>query len=182
VNLVLVGFMGCGKSTLGQAVAEELRLVFVDSDALVEARAGMSIRAIFESRGEAEFRRLERETLLSLCQERDLVIATGGGAFAMEEIAQALLDSGLVVYLKAPFDVLWERIKGDPERPLLAGEGAYERARSLFERRRPLYERAHKSVDAARSVDEVTRELVEVYHAWRKRGDEPQSGAGRAKL
>lgn len=174
MNLALVGFMGSGKSTVGQAAALQLGLTYVDTDALVEARAGMSIAEIFASQGEQAFRELERETLLALCEERELVIATGGGAFVQEPIAQALLETGLVVYLKAPFDVLWERIQGDPGRPLLAGDGAYERARALYERRQSLYERAHVSVDAARSANEIARELVEVYHAWRARGDEPQ--------
>ena len=166
--------MGCGKSTVGQLAAPQLGLTFVDSDALVEARAGMKIAAIFAAQGEEAFRRLERETLLELCRGRELLIATGGGAFVSDEVYGALRESGLVVYLKAPFDVLWERIKGDPGRPLLAGDGAYERARSLFAHREPFYERAHVSVDATRSPAEVARELVEVYHAWRARGDKPQ--------
>lgn len=174
MNLALVGFMGSGKSTVGRAAAQRLELAFVDSDAAVEARAGMPIPDIFARRGEEEFRRLERETLLALCDEQGLLIATGGGAFMQDDVRRKLLETSLVVYLEAPFDVLWERIHGDPHRPLLAGEGAYQRARALFERRRPVYEQAHRRVDAAKSPGQVVEELVEVYHAWRERSAQPR--------
>lgn len=175
LNLSLVGFMGSGKSTVGQRLAVELDMIYVDTDALVEAKAGMSIAEIFAQDGEAAFRELEREVILELCRQTDLVLATGGGAFMDPSVREVLLRSSLVAHLEAPFEALWERIRGDAGRPLLAGEGAYDRMRALFEARLPVYRLAHAAVDARRPVDDVVRELVEVYHAHR-RGNEPSRG------
>lgn len=171
-NIALIGFMGSGKSTVGQALARELDMVFVDTDAVVEQQAKMSIADIFARQGEPAFRELERDVILTLCRESDLVIATGGGAFMTDEVRQALLQSAFVAFLEAPFDTLWERIRGGTERPLLAGADALERMQSLYATRLPVYREAHVSVDATRQPDEVVQQLVEVYHANRKRGGE----------
>lgn len=171
-NIALIGFMGSGKSTVGRELARELGMVFVDSDVVVEQQAKMSISEIFARRGEPAFRELERDVILTLCRETDLVIATGGGAFMTEAVRTALLDSALVAFLEAPFDALWERIRDGTQRPLLAGDGAYERMRQLYEARLPVYRQAHVSVDATRRPEEVVRQLVEVYHGNRTRGGE----------
>jgi Shikimate kinase len=175
LNLALVGFMGSGKSTVGKQLAEELDLIYVDTDALVEAKAGMPIPEIFAKQGEAAFRELEREVVLELCRETHLVMATGGGAFINPSVREALLRSSLVAYLDAPFETLWERIRGDAGRPLLSGEGAYDRARALYQSRLPIYRTAHVTVDASRPADEVVRELLEVYHAHRRQA-QPRLG------
>lgn len=172
-NVALIGFMGSGKSTVGQALAHELDKVYVDTDAIVEHKAKMSIAEIFAREGEPAFRALEGEVVQALCRESDLVIATGGGAFMTEVVRRSLLETALVAFLEAPFDALWERIKGDPQRPLLAGDDAYERMQALYTARLPVYRQAHVSVDAARPPAEVVKELVEVYHAYRQRGGEP---------
>lgn len=171
-NIALVGFMGSGKSTVGRALAHELGMVFVDSDVVIEQQAKMSIADIFSQRGEPAFRELERDVILTLCRETDLVIATGGGAFMTDAVRSALLESAFVAFLEAPFDVLWERIRGAAHRPLLAGDGAFERMRKLYETRLPVYRHAHVSVDATRRPQEVVQELVEVYHGYQTRGGE----------
>lgn len=161
-NVALVGFMGAGKSSVGRKLAERLRLTFVDSDLLIEARTGKSIAAIFAEEGEERFRALEREAFQLLLQEQGLVIASGGGAFADEATRRLLLSAALVVYLEAPFETLWARVGDAEDRPLIrAGK---DRVRELFERRLPIYREAHVTVDAARPVDEVVEELVEAYH------------------
>ena len=162
-NLVLVGFMGAGKSAVGRRAAELLDLVFVDSDAVIEAEAGMSIPEIFAAEGEAGFRARERAILTQLASERDLALATGGGAFVDETVRRTLKASGVTVYLHAPFEVLWARVGSQPGRPLLAGEGAMERARALYASRQAAYREADATVDASQALDDVTAAVVEVY-------------------
>lgn len=163
-NVALVGFMGCGKTSVARLVAEELGFLFVDGDEAIVARAGKSIPQLF-AEGEAHFRTLEREVTVALAACQRLCIATGGGAFVDPAIQEALLSSSLVVYLDAPFDVLWERIKEDQERPLLKGPGARERMRALFLKRQASYQRAHVRVAADRPAVEVAEEIVKVYRA-----------------
>lgn len=163
LSVALVGFMGAGKSVVGRRVAERLGHTFVDSDLLIEARAGKSIAAIFAEDGEERFRALEREAFQLLTRERGLVIATGGGAFADEGTRRLLLDASLVVYLRASFETIWERVGSADDRPLI--RAGRERARELFERRLPIYQEAHVSVDADRPVDEVVEEVLQAYHA-----------------
>src|SRR5690606_8661611 len=117
--------MGAGKSTVGRRVAEELEMIFVDSDALTSGEAGMSIPEIFASEGERGFRERERRTLLRLANDEGLVIATGGGAFVDSLVRRRLCETGLTVYLEAPFSVLWERVGHKEGRPLLAGDDAF---------------------------------------------------------
>lgn len=169
--IALVGFMGSGKSTVGRLLARELDMVFVDTDAVVEQQAKMSIADIFARHGEPAFRELERDVILALCQESGLVIATGGGAFMTEAVRTALLEEAFVAFLEAPFDVLWQRIRKGTHRPLLAGDGAYERMQKLYQSRLAVYRQAHVSIDATLPPQDVVRRLVEVY-----RGDDGRAG------
>lgn len=162
-NLVLVGFMGAGKSSVGRNVADRLDLAFVDSDVLIEAEAGHDIPAIFEREGEAGFRARERSVLTAICAEEGLVIATGGGAFIQPDVRERLMQSGVAVYLEAPFSVLWRRVGQTPGRPLLAGRDAKERVERLFTSRLSDYQKAPARVDATRPLAEVVQAVVEVY-------------------
>lgn len=168
-RLALVGFMGAGKTTVGRLVAKELDYAFVDSDAVIEAKAGMAIPAIFSSHGEEVFRRLEREVLLDLCQEKRIVVATGGGAFVNDRVKEALKEAAVVFYLEAPFEVLWKRVGGDQNRPLLAGDDGKVRAQKRFEARQAHYEKAHIRVDATKDEAVVAREIVEAFHERTRR-------------
>lgn len=159
-NVALIGFMGAGKSSIGRRVAQKIGSLFVDGDGAIEAQAGKSPATIFEEDGEPAFRQLEREVTTKLSKGRRLVIATGGGAFLDVKIRESLLKHCFVIFLDAPFEVLWERIAGDPKRPLLAGEGAKERTRTLFEQRRPVYSKAHATVLAALPMEDVVNEIV----------------------
>ena len=161
---MLVGFMGAGKTTVGRLAARALNAAFIDSDAVIEARAKKTISEIFAQDGEAAFRALEQQTLRELSLEPEAVIATGGGAFADPELRELLNRRTVTAYLRAPFEVLWERIAGDPDRPLLRGEGAKERVRALLESRIPGYEQAKIAVDATGPVASVVEELLCKYH------------------
>ena len=146
-GIFLVGFMGSGKSTVGRALAEELGWGFADLDEDIEKREGMSISAIFDTRGEAEFRKAEtaalRERVRSVEAGRPWVIALGGGAFLSEENFQMVSNNGVTVWLDCSFATVERRLAGQHveynHRPLARDP---EKLRELFALRRPGYERA----------------------------------------
>ncbi len=120
--IFLIGYMGTGKSTLGHAVSGLTGIRFVDMDDLIEERAGMSVREIFSSRGEDEFRRLERDTLIELASQEDVIIACGGGTPCFNDNMELMNGSGVTVWLQAPIEVLHRRlVEGRNKRPLIAG-------------------------------------------------------------
>lgn len=162
-SLVLVGFMGAGKSTVGRIVAERRNMAFIDSDAVIEARAGKRISEIFAQDGEPAFRALERAVVIELAKEPDAVIATGGGAFVDPAVREALGRMTVTAYLCAPFDVLWDRIARGTDRPLAAGEDARRRLSALYTSRLASYEQARIVVDATLSPAEAAEELLRKY-------------------
>jgi shikimate kinase len=147
-NVVLIGFMGTGKSTVGQLAAQRLGWTFVDSDDWIVERAGKTIPDIFAQEGEAEFRRLETEALAVLLGGVNVVLATGGGAVLLAGNRQLMLDGGLVVALTAPQAVIVKRVSGDRNRPLLQGD-AERRVADLMEARRGAYDFAELTIDTA---------------------------------
>ena len=141
-NVVLVGFMGSGKSSVGRLVARTLQSRFVDTDRLVVDRAGMEIRDIFANHGEAFFRGEETRALRSLLGGRRLVVATGGGIVTIPENLAALKELGFVVWLTASEEMIWERVSRNTRRPLLHTENPRETVHNMLEARNPLYESA----------------------------------------
>jgi len=139
-NIVLVGFMGSGKSSVGRLLAGTLHGRFVDTDRLVVNRAGREITDIFASEGEAWFREQESLVLRSLLSGSGLVVATGGGIVIAPGNAAALKRLGFVVWLAASEEVIWERVSRNRKRPLLHTENPRETVRALLEKRNPLYE------------------------------------------
>jgi 3-dehydroquinate dehydratase type I len=133
--VVLVGFMGAGKTTVGHIMAERLGLPFVDSDVLIEQRQGREIREIFRADGEPYFRQLEHETVAGLVRGRDAVIALGGGAVE-DPRSRAVLRNAKVVYLRVSYDEALARVKSDEFRPMLHRPGLDE----VYRRRLSLYE------------------------------------------
>ena len=157
--IVLVGFMGSGKSTVGRLLAARLGVPFHDSDEVLEAREGRSIAEVFATDGEAAFRRRERETIAALLDGPEAVLALGGGA-VQDESTRAVLTAHTVVYLAASLDALRARVGDDPSRPMLQRAGV----EGLYARRLPLYEQvADVVVDSSGSpaqvVDTVLRAL-----------------------
>ncbi|HEX2294792.1 MAG TPA: 3-dehydroquinate synthase, partial [Actinomycetota bacterium] len=155
--IVLVGFMGAGKSTVGRALAERLRLPFVDVDSLVEVRAGVSIPELFERDGEAVFRRLESETAQEALRGPESVVALGGGALGDPAVTTAL-QWATVVHLDVSFGEAMRRVGDARTRPML-GRGD---PRALFDARRDAYARAADVVVAVdgRTPDEVAEEVA----------------------
>jgi len=133
--VVLVGFMGAGKTTVGRIIAERLGLPFVDSDVLIEQRLGRAIRDIFAAEGEAYFRQVEHVTVAGLVRGPDAVIALGGGAVE-DPRSRAVLRNARVVYLRVGYDEAMSRVKRDEFRPMLHRPGVDE----VYKRRLPVYE------------------------------------------
>lgn len=161
-NIVLIGFMGSGKTTVGKELARQLHMEFLDTDAYIEEQAGKSISDIFAEDGEAAFRKTETEVLTDLRNHvRNTVLATGGGMPLRKENAQLLKEIGRVFYLTAAPQVIYERVKGNSDRPLLQGENPYGKICSLMRERKPLYEEAADAVIDTNSdnLEEIIRSM-----------------------
>jgi shikimate kinase len=141
--LTLIGYRATGKSTLAQPLAERLGWSWVDADVELERRAGRTIREIFDTDGEPEFRRLERETLVDLLSQDRLVMAAGGGAVLNPDTRQEFKDAGPVVWLKASVATIEARLYGDEttadRRPNLTSSGGREEIERLLNEREPIY-------------------------------------------
>lgn len=158
-RIVLVGFMGAGKSTVGPLLARRLGWEFVDLDQEIEAEAGRPVSEIFAREGEAGFRARERAAAERVSARPRLVVAAGGGAFAAEETRAALCRGALTVWLRCDLEVLLSRIPRDGSRPLA---GSRATITALFRGREPSYALADVTVDTTRaSPDEAARAIAE---------------------
>lgn len=138
-NIFLVGMPGAGKTTIGRQLARRMHRSFVDADHEIEARTGVRIPLIFDIEGEAGFRERESKVIAELASRTDLVVATGGGAVLRAENRSALRQGGTVVYLHASPELLYERTRLDPNRPLLQVDDPRRKLEELFAQRDPLY-------------------------------------------
>ena len=144
--IFLTGFMGVGKTRVGRILAQQLGHCFLDTDLMIEQRAGKSIAEIFADEGEAHFRQLERDCVLETCQRPDAVVALGGGAITRADNIEAVRCAGILVCLKADVDTIFARVRRRSNRPLLAGlDPQAQRAKieSLLHERAPYYDQAH---------------------------------------
>lgn len=161
LNIVLVGFMGSGKTTIGRLIAQRLGFQFVDSDAVIVERAGMQVAEIFSKHGEAWFRDSESSTLESLHVLQRSVISTGGGAVLREHNRPLLRQLGFVVWLTASEDVIFERISRNKKRPLLQTPNPRQTVHDLLEQRRDIYaEVAQFTVETTHLSHEKAAETV----------------------
>jgi shikimate kinase len=167
-NIVLVGFMGSGKSTVGRMLARQLRFRFLDTDKLVEERAHLTIPEIFEKHGEAHFRECETSALESLRGIRRHILATGGGIVTVPGNIPLLRSLGFVVLLKADPDEIYRRVSRNSERPLLQVEDPRKRVLEMMATRQPLYESAaHFQVDNTRlRHEDVTAKIMDEAHRF----------------
>ncbi|MDR3069555.1 MAG: shikimate kinase [Propionibacteriaceae bacterium] len=150
--IVLIGFMGAGKTTVGQKLAKRLRLPFIDSDELVEAKTGKSIPELFDTVGESGFREIEAEAVVGALGGAQGVLALGGGSLASDEVRTALA-SHTVIWIEIGYAEALRRISGDANRPLLQGADLYAR----FTARQKVYEAA---ADLRLTVDHQTSSRV----------------------
>jgi shikimate kinase len=161
-NVYLVGMMGAGKTTVGRLLARRLKLRFIDADQELERRCGVKVPLIFDIEGEAGFRAREAQLLAELTALDGVVLGTGGGAVLSDDNRRRLAARGTVVYLHATPEDLFERVKHDRNRPLLATGDPLQRLRELHAQRDPLYRGiADLVVDTGRqTVLALTRELI----------------------
>jgi shikimate kinase len=160
-NIILTGFMGTGKSTVGRVLAQLLGYVFVDTDNLVAQRAGKPVSLIFAEDGERTFREWEASITEELVPHRGLVIATGGGLFTSERNAEMLEGTGPVFCLAAKPKEILKRIKASGEhRPLLDAENPQQRLEELLAERAPIYEKYEQIDTSGKSPDRVAKAIL----------------------
>jgi len=163
-NIILVGFMGTGKTSAGKQLAEELNMTFLDMDDIIEEREGRFIPRIFAENGEAYFRSLERELVRELSMKTGLVIGAGGGIVLNPDNVADYDRTGLVVCLSATPEVILERVGKDTNRPLLVGTDKMKTIRDLLGSRQKLYEAIPRRVDTTRlTLEQVVEKILRLY-------------------
>jgi shikimate kinase len=167
VNIYLIGFMGSGKSTTGRKIASSLRWSFIDTDRLIEEQNGLSVAELFTLRGEQYFREAERKALMTASARSRTVVACGGGTPCSEENIGIMKETGVILYLKLPVDILVSRLeKSKTVRPLLVNNGETdlkERVMELLEKRIGWYEQADIITDGqSTTIEKLTGQLAEI--------------------
>ncbi|MCW4013870.1 MAG: shikimate kinase [Candidatus Bathyarchaeota archaeon] len=161
MNIAVYGFMGVGKTTIGEVLAERLGYNFIDMDAEIEHIEGTKISTIFKEKGEPYFRKLESELVQTLSNSDKQVIACGGGTVAYPENAETLSASTRMVYLTASIEEIINRTKDDSSRPLLDVDDPRNTALLLLEKRKPIYERyAEVTIDTTGLSPNVVVEKI----------------------
>ncbi|MFH1570420.1 MAG: shikimate kinase [Gemmatimonadota bacterium] len=174
--VLLTGFMATGKSKVGRALARRMGWQFLDTDAMVETRAGKSIARIFAEDGEEAFRRLELECVVEASRQRHAVVALGGGAITQDGTRQAIRDAaGVLVCLQADEETILERVGRRGTRPLLAGltrEQQREKIRALLAERAPYYAVADITLSSteAQGAEETAALLLRQLETWHAEG------------
>ena len=138
-NIILCGFMGCGKTTVGKIIAKKTGRRFEDMDSLIEEKAGMSVSEIFELHGEEGFRDLEHEVCAEIARQHNLIVASGGGALTFERNVELFRGTDKIVLLDVPLSEISRRLQNDVTRPLLQRPDREEAMKRLYEQRMPLY-------------------------------------------
>jgi len=180
-TVILTGFMGTGKTTVGQRLVERLGGVFVDTDALVERAEGCSIDRLFAERGENYFRAAERRAVAEAAVIPNAVIATGGGAIVDDENYRRLHAAGPIVCLSAAADVIVERTREGEPRPLLAGSDPAARIRDLLSARAAAYAKADLTIDTStQAVDAVVDRIIEFLQT-KVSGERGERGASKQR-
>ncbi|WP_105618138.1 shikimate kinase [Vallitalea okinawensis] len=156
-NIVLIGFMGSGKSSIGRDLAYLLKMDFYDSDNVIEHQQQKTIPYIFMNLGEEYFRAEEVKTIKELSEKKNVVIATGGGVITDQRNIQALRSNGVLIYLRADCDHIYNNVKDDHNRPLLQTDQPYETMKALLNSRHQAYEKASDiQVDVSgKSIPEI---------------------------
>ncbi len=174
MNIVLIGFRGTGKTTIGRKIAQQLGKEFIDADEYLEQKERRTIKDIFAEGGENLFREIETQIISELCLLDDKVIATGGGAILREENVRNLKKKGILILLDADVDTLYRRIHEDnraqQKRPNLTNRGAYEEIEYLLAYRRPLYDRIADFVinTAWLSQNDAANKIIAFIHTYVK--------------
>ncbi len=165
MNIVITGFMGSGKSTIGKGLAERLSMEFIDTDDLIEKRESLSIPEIFDRFGEEYFRNIEREVVADLKDKNDSVISTGGKTLLFLRNLKTLSKNGLIITLFVHPEILWKRLSGDERRPVIKGVKK-EEFMKIYEERASMYEKLPNKIDISNldendSIEKIFKFLTE---------------------
>ena len=163
-NLVLLGMMAVGKSTLGKIVAKKLRLQFIDTDKNIENHNLMKIKDIFEQKGEDFFRKEEEKEVLKSLKKQNCVIALGGGAFVNSKIRDSILKNAISVWLDIDIKTLEKRVKLNKKRPLLKNNNNYEMIKKIYQERKKIYKLAnHKIKCDQMDKSDLAKKIILLY-------------------
>ncbi|MCX8026728.1 MAG: shikimate kinase [Thermodesulfovibrionales bacterium] len=146
-NIVIIGFMGTGKTTVGKMLAQRLGFSFLDIDTEIEKTQNMTIKDIFANFGEERFREIETQTIRMIKDKSHLVIATGGGVVTKSENMNMLKENGIIVCLTASAESIFQRVRHKQDRPLLLTENPLETIKELLKKRQDLYKKADIHID-----------------------------------
>ena len=167
-NIVLIGFMGTGKTTVGQQISKELWMPMVDTDTMVEVDNQMIIGEIFDRYGEDYFRNLETAAVRKVSKFKSHVISTGGGVVLRFENLNLLQENGLLFCLRATPEEIFERIKDESRRPLLKDPDPPNKIRQLLQARQAHYQRIEHQIETTNlSIEEVTNQIIGIYQSAR---------------
>ncbi|HIN28465.1 TPA: shikimate kinase [Candidatus Poribacteria bacterium] len=167
-NIVLIGFMGTGKTTVGQQISKELWMPMVDTDTMVEVDNQMIIGEIFDRYGEGYFRNLETAVVRKVSKFKSHVISTGGGVVLRFENLNLLQENGLLFCLRATPEEIFERIKDESRRPLLKDPDPPNKIRQLLQARQAHYQRIEHQIETTNlSIEEVTNQIIGIYQSAR---------------
>lgn len=168
-NILLVGFMGAGKSSIGIQLALNQKKRFVDTDEEITNDCKLAISAMFSKRGEEEFRRWESRILKRLASQKGMILATGGGIVLRKENRILLRKMGIIIWLDATEDILFKRATRSKERPILQGKSPRKKFNSLLAFRRSLYQEvADLYIDSSSlNHEETMRQIIGAIAGWR---------------
>jgi len=161
-NIVLVGLMGAGKSTIGRHLAKRLKMEFYDSDHTIEERTGVNISTIFEIEGEKGFRIREEQIIAELCQHENIVLATGGGSILSAATRNLIQETAHVIYLSTTAEQLFMRIRHDKSRPLMQTDKPLETLKNLLRDREPYYKEVANTIikTGMQKINVVIHEII----------------------
>jgi shikimate kinase len=167
-NIVLIGFMGSGKTSIGKRLSIKMKWEFVDMDDFIEKREGMTINEIFETKGEPYFRDIERELCIRFSEPRCKIIATGGGVIKNAKNVAALKQGGVIVYLKTNAETVAYNLRNDDTRPLLRCEDKLGKIRELLAQREPTYKKcADITIDVSHlNLEDTLNKITEEYEKY----------------
>ena len=166
-NLVLLGMMAVGKSTIARIVAKKLKIKFIDIDSIIQKNNSLTIAEIFERKGEKFFRREEEKEVLRHLKKDNSIIALGGGAFINKTIRKNILKTAKSLWMDLDINIINDRIKNNNKRPLLKKENNRDKLIQLYNKRRKIYELAdHKIKCDKLSKIEIAKRIIEIYEKY----------------
>ena len=165
-NLVLLGMMGVGKTTLGKAFANKHKLSFLDTDARIEEKNSMSVNEIFKKKGEKFFRQEEEKIVINSLNEKNCILALGGGAFVNPSIRDRVLSLAISIWLDMDIKLLSERLESTFKRPLLKNEKVEEKLLKIYQERKNIYNLANYKINCDKlSIKKILLEMKKIYES-----------------